>query len=79
MNEKENKEFLTKQIITYIGNKRSLLPFIGNAVDEAKKRLGKKKHCVFRCFFWFWNCSSFSETAFANNLCERFRGLFIFN
>lgn len=50
MNEKENKEFLTKQIITYIGNKRSLLPFIGNAVDEAKKRLGKKNIACFDAF-----------------------------
>lgn len=64
MNEKENKEFLTKQIITYIGNKRSLLPFIGNAVDEAKKRLGKKKHCVLRCFFWFWGGFPIFETLF---------------
>ena len=50
MDEKENKEFLTKQIITYIGNKRSLLPFIGNAVDEVKKRLGEKKLVCFDVF-----------------------------
>lgn len=43
----ENEEYLTKQIITYIGNKRSLLPFIGNAVDEVKKRLGKSKLTFF--------------------------------
>ena len=39
----ENEEYLTTQIITYIGNKRSLLGFIGDAVDEVKKRLGKDK------------------------------------
>lgn len=50
MNEKENKEFLTKQIITYIGNKRSLLPFIENAVDEVKKRLGEKTLVCFDVF-----------------------------
>lgn len=40
---KENEEYLTKQIITYIGNKRSLLDFIGTAVEKVKSDLGKKK------------------------------------
>ena len=35
----ENEKYLTTQIITYIGNKRSLLGFIGDAVEEVKKRL----------------------------------------
>lgn len=35
--------YLTEQIITYIGNKRSLLPFIGKGVDGARKRLGGRK------------------------------------
>lgn len=65
LNSMENEEYLTKQIITYIGNKRSLLPFIGNAVDEVKKRLGKSK-----LTFFDGNCSAFSETAFADNLCK---------
>lgn len=39
----EDEDYLTKQIITYIGNKRTLLPFIGLAVDEVRRRLGKKK------------------------------------
>ncbi len=39
----ENEEYLTTQIITYIGNKRSLLGFIGDAVKNVKKRLGKEK------------------------------------
>ena len=39
----ENEDYLTSQIITYIGNKRSLLGFIGEAVDEVKKRLHKDK------------------------------------
>lgn len=39
----ENEEYLTTQIITYIGNKRSLLGFIGSAIDEVKKKLGKDK------------------------------------
>lgn len=39
----EKREFLTDQIITYLGNKRSLLSFIGIAVDEVKAELNKEK------------------------------------
>ena len=39
----ENEEYLTTQIITYIGNKRSLLGFIGDAVEEVKEKLEKDK------------------------------------
>ena len=39
----ENEAFLSEQIITYIGNKRALLSFIGTALDEVKKELGKDK------------------------------------
>jgi len=39
----ENEEYLTEQIITYIGNKRSLLCFIGDAVETVKTRLKKDK------------------------------------
>lgn len=39
----ENKKFLKEQLITYLGNKRSLLGFIGAKIDEVKKELGKKK------------------------------------
>ena len=35
--------YLAEQIITYIGNKRSLLPFIGKGVDEVRARLGGRK------------------------------------
>lgn len=35
-------DYLSKQIPTYLGNKRSLLPFIGLGVDEVCKRLGKQ-------------------------------------
>ena len=37
----EKPEFLSEQIITYIGNKRSLLAFIGTALDEVHTTLGK--------------------------------------
>lgn len=39
----ENEEYLTEQIITYIGNKRSLLGFIDKAVDIVKEELNKDK------------------------------------
>ena len=39
----ESTSYLQDQIITYIGNKRSLLPFIGKALEVAKSRLGKPK------------------------------------
>ena len=42
-NQKENDAFLTEQIITYLGNKRALLSFIGTAVEEVKRALGKEK------------------------------------
>ena len=39
----ENEEFLKTQLITYIGNKRSLLPFIETGILEAKMKLGKER------------------------------------
>lgn len=39
----ENQDFLTNQIITYIGNKRSLLNEIENQILPIKKRLNKEK------------------------------------
>lgn len=39
----EDARFLSEQIITYIGNKRSLLEFIGRGLDIVQERLGKKK------------------------------------
>lgn len=39
----ERADFLKEQIITYIGNKRALLDFIGRGLEEVERRLGKKK------------------------------------
>lgn len=39
----ENPDFLTEQLITYIGNKRSLLNFISEGIDYVKKETGKQK------------------------------------
>ncbi len=43
----ENPDYLSGQLITYLGNKRALLPFIGEAVERVRARLGGRK---LRCF-----------------------------
>ena len=42
-NSTESEDFLTTQLITYIGNKRALLDFIEEAVKEVKENLQKSK------------------------------------
>ena len=39
----ENPEFLQSQLITYIGNKRALLDFIGQGVGEVQAQIGHAK------------------------------------
>lgn len=39
----ENEKYLHEQLITYIGNKRALLPFIGQVVDIVRSELGKER------------------------------------
>ena len=46
----ENTEYLSDQLITYLGNKRRLLDFIGEAVDSVKKKLNKEKLRIFDVF-----------------------------
>jgi len=46
----ENPDYLTRQLITYLGNKRALLGNIGLAVEQVKQRLGKEKLRVFDAF-----------------------------
>lgn len=36
-------QFFTSQLITYIGNKRRLLPFINQGIENIKRKLGKEK------------------------------------
>ena len=38
----ENPAFLTSQLITYIGNKRTLLSLIGSGVEQVQDRLGRR-------------------------------------
>ncbi|MDR1215981.1 MAG: DNA adenine methylase [Treponema sp.] len=46
----ENEDYLIKQIITYIGNKRSLLPFITQGINIVQTRLNKSKLDIFDVF-----------------------------
>ena len=39
----EDPRYLREQIITYLGNKRSLLGFIGTAVEQVQRELGKDR------------------------------------
>ena len=46
----ENPDYLTKQLITYLGNKRALLDFIGQGVSLVQKRLNTKHLSCFDVF-----------------------------
>jgi adenine-specific DNA-methyltransferase len=46
----ENEAYLTRQLITYIGSKRSLLEFIGGGVRKVQRRLNKDKLVMFDVF-----------------------------
>ena len=46
----ENPDYLTQQIITYIGNKRSLLKFITAGIDTVRNKLNKDKLSMFDVF-----------------------------
>ena len=46
----ENPEYLSRQLITYIGNKRTLLGSIGRAVERVKRRLGRPRLGIFDAF-----------------------------
>ena len=46
----EVPEYLSRQLITYIGNKRALLGHIAAAVEQVKQRLGKTRLRIFDAF-----------------------------
>jgi adenine-specific DNA-methyltransferase len=46
----EKNEYLTQQLITYIGNKRTLLDFIGDGIKKVQKKLHKDKLIMFDVF-----------------------------
>ena len=66
----ESPEYLQSQLITYIGNKRSLLPFIGKGVERVKERLGKRK---LRCL------DLFSGTGVVSRYLKQYASLLVAN
>ena len=46
----ENKDYLNKQLITYLGNKRSLIDFIDTVVQIVKTELNQDKIKIFDGF-----------------------------
>jgi adenine-specific DNA-methyltransferase len=69
-NPRESTDFLTKQIITYIGNKRSLLDFITKGIQIVQKRLQKDKLDIFDVF---------TGSGIVARLCKQFSRLLIVN
>ena len=72
MPEFENPDFLTQQIITYIGNKRALLDFITKGIQTVQQRLNKEKLDIFDVFTGSGivarHCKQFSNSLFVNDL-----------
>jgi adenine-specific DNA-methyltransferase len=66
----ESEAYLTHQLITYIGNKRALLHFIGCGIEKIKKRLNKDKLNMFDVF---------SGSGIVARFFKRFSGLLIAN
>jgi len=68
----EKSEYLTQQLITYIGNKRALLGFIESGIRIAQKRLCKEKLKMFDVFSGSGIVArffkQFSELLIANDL-----------
>lgn len=57
----EYKEYLSKQLLTYLGNKRALLDFIGTGITAVKRKLGQDKLSI---------CDLFSGTGVVARYCK---------
>jgi len=66
----EDPDYLTRQLITYIGNKRSLLGQINKAIELVKRRLGKQR---LRCF------DAFSGSGVVSRLLKAHASLIVSN
>jgi len=68
----EKKEYLTSQLITYIGNKRALLDFIGLGIDKVRRKTNKARLKIFDVFSGSGivarYCKQFSELLVVNDL-----------
>lgn len=66
----ESKDYLSDQIITYLGNKRRLLGFIDDAVNDVKKNIGKDKLILL---------DGFSGSGIVSRMLKRHASLLISN
>ena len=68
----ENRDYLNRQIITYIGNKRSLLDFITTGIQTVREYLNKDKLDIFDVFTGSGivarHCKQFSRFLIVNDL-----------
>ncbi|MDR2897818.1 MAG: DNA adenine methylase [Spirochaetaceae bacterium] len=65
-----NSAYLSSQLITCIGNKRKLLPLIGEAVELVRTRLGKEKLAI---------CDLFSGSGIVARALKQYASLLIAN
>ncbi len=84
--ETENPAYLTEQIVTYIGNKRALLDFIGQAVRLVRDELGKEKIDIADVFSGSGivsrYCKQYANSLYANDLeayCETINRAYLSN
>lgn len=63
----ESPRFLSEDLLTYIGNKRALLPFIGEGLSRARSRLGKSRLACLDLFAGSGAVSRYMK-AFASSL-----------
>lgn len=66
----EDKAYLTTQILTYLGNKRSLLKHIGDGVERVKRSLGRERVSFF---------DAFSGSGIVSRFMKRYSSLIIAN
>ena len=66
----EKKEYLSQQLITYIGNKRALLDFIGQGIGKARRRISKGRLKIFDVF---------SGSGIVARYCKKFSDLLVVN
>lgn len=68
----EREEYLSKQVITYLGNKRALLDFLGSGLKHVLTRLKKDKLTIFDAFSGSGITAryfkGFSESLYVNDL-----------
>ncbi|MDR1373806.1 MAG: DNA adenine methylase [Treponema sp.] len=66
----EDSSFLTRQLITYIGNKRALLDFIGLGIKRVQKKLNRARLSIFDVF---------SGSGIVARYCKQYAKLLIVN